>query len=148
MRFFELDRKTLVADSPLRAADLTQAVARGVTLIVNNRPDGEEPDQPTAADLEIAAKAAGLDYAHIPVELEFSADKVVAMDEALGHAEGLVLLSCRSGTRSAYLWALARARGGAEPAALVRSAAQAGYNIRPLLPWLKPRDDKTSPPES
>jgi uncharacterized protein (TIGR01244 family) len=141
MRFLELDRKTLVADSPLHAADLADAVARGVTLIVNNRPDGEEPAQASAADLEIAAKAAGLDYAHIPVALEFSGDKVVALEEALGHAQGRILLSCRTGTRSAYLWALARARGGAEPGALVQAAARAGYNIRPILPWLKPRED-------
>ena len=141
MRFFELDPKTLVADSPLRASDLAEALARGVTLIVNNRPDGEEADQPTAADLEIAAKAAGLDYAHIPVALEFSKDKVAALDEALGHAEGRILLCGGSGTRSAYLWALARAGGGVEPAALVHSAARAGYNIRPILPWLKPRED-------
>ena len=141
MNFLELDKKTLVADSPIRAADMAQAVARGVTLIVNNRPDGEEPDQPGTAELEAAARTAGLDYAHIPVGLEFSKDKVVAMDEALGHAEGRILIGCRSGTRSAYLWALARARGGAVPSALVQSAARAGYNIRPILPWLKPRED-------
>jgi uncharacterized protein (TIGR01244 family) len=141
MRFLELDRKTLVADSPLQAADLAAAVARGVTLIVNNRPDGEEPEQASAADLETAARSAGLDYAHIPVALEFSGDKVVALGEALGHAQGRILLCCRSGTRSAYLWALARARGGAEPGALVQAAARAGYNIRPILPWLKPRED-------
>jgi uncharacterized protein (TIGR01244 family) len=141
MRFFELDRKTLVADSQLHASDLADAAARGVTMIVNNRPDGEEADQPTAAELESAAAAAGLDYAHIPVELEFSDDKVEAVKDALGQAEGRVLLFCHSGTRSAYLWALARARGGAEPAELVQSAARAGYNIRPIMPWLKPRQD-------
>jgi uncharacterized protein (TIGR01244 family) len=63
------------------------------------------------------------------------------MDEALGYAEGRILIGCRSGTRSTYLWALARARGGAEPNALVQRAASAGYNIRPILPWLKPRED-------
>jgi len=141
MRFFELDRKTLVADSQLHASDLADAAARGVTMIVNNRPDGEEADQPTAAELESAATAAGLDYAHIPVELEFSDDKVEAVSDALGQAEGRVLLSCRSGTRSAYLWALARARDGVEPDMLVQSAARAGYNIRPIMPWLKPRED-------
>lgn len=141
MNFFELDKKTLVADGPLQDADLADAAARGVTLIVNNRPDDEEPGQASAAALEAAARAAGLDYAHIPVALEFSKDKVVAMDEALGGAEGRILIGCRSGTRSAYLWALARARGGAEPRALVQRAASAGYNIRPILPWLKPRED-------
>lgn len=141
MRFFELDKKTLVADGPLHEADLADAAARGVTLVVNNRPDGEEPGQASAAELEAAVRAAGLDYQHIPVALEFPKDKVVAMDEALGYAEGRILIGCRSGTRSTYLWALARARGGAEPNALVQRAASAGYNIRPILPWLKPRED-------
>jgi uncharacterized protein (TIGR01244 family) len=141
MNFFELDKRTLVADGPLQDADLADAAARGVTLIVNNRPDGEEPGQTTAAELEAAARAAGLDYKHIPVTTDFPKEKVVAMDEALGYAEGRILLGCRSGTRSTYLWALARARGGAVPSALVQRAAAAGYNIRPILPWLKPRED-------
>jgi uncharacterized protein (TIGR01244 family) len=138
MRFFELDLKTLVADAPLQAADIADAAAQGVTLIVNNRPDGEEPGQASAADLEAAAKASGLDYVHIPVALEFSGDKVAALSEALAGAEGRALLACRSGTRSAYLWALARAREGADPQAVVHRAARAGYNVRPILPWLKP----------
>lgn len=141
MIFRELDRKTLVADGQLQAADMAAAVARGVTIIVNNRPDGEEADQPTAAELEAAAAAAGLDYAFIPISAEFSGDKVEAMSAALAGAEGLALLGCRSGTRSAYLWALARAREGALPRALVQNAARAGYNLRPILPWMKPRED-------
>lgn len=140
MEYRELDRKTLVADSQIEASHMTEALARGVTMIINNRPDGEEPDQPSTADLEAAAKAAGLGYAHIPVELEFSDDKVEALAAALAGAEGRVLLSCRSGTRSAYLWALARAREGALPEALDRHARRAGYNLRPIMPWLRPRE--------
>jgi len=136
MTFRELDRQVLVADAPVAAADMAAAAERGVTLAVNNRPDGEEPDQESGAALEAAARAAGLDYAHIPVGLEFSGDKVEALAAALAGAEGRVLLFCRSGTRSAYLWALARAREGAVPDALARNAARAGYNIRPLMPWL------------
>jgi uncharacterized protein (TIGR01244 family) len=141
MRFFELDRQVLVADAPMTAADLAGAAAKGVAVAVNNRPDGEEPGQASAAELEKAAKQAGLDYAHIPIDLEFSADKVEALGAALAGADGRVLIFCRSGTRSTYLWALARAREGAAPDALVRSAARAGYNIRPIMPWLKPRED-------
>lgn len=141
MTFRELDRKTLVADSQFQAADIAAAAERGVTMIVNNRPDGEEPGQPAAADIEAAARAAGLDYVHIPIEAEFSGDKVAAMGAALEGAEGLALLFCRSGTRSAYLWALARAREGALPEALLGNAARAGYNLRPILPWLKPSGD-------
>jgi uncharacterized protein (TIGR01244 family) len=141
MIFRELDRKTLVADGPLQASDIAAAAERGVTMIVNNRPDGEEPGQPAAAEIEAAAKAAGLQYAHIPVSADFLADKVAAMGAALADAEGLALLFCRSGTRSAYLWALARAREGALPEALLGNAARAGYNLRPILPWLKPGED-------
>ena len=141
MRLFELDKKTLVADGPLQDADLADAVARGVTLVVNNRPDGEEPGQATSAEVEAKARAGGFDYVHIPVGLEFSKDKVIAMGEALGRAEGRILIACRSGTRSTYLWALARAREGAEPAALAANAGRAGYNIRPIARWLKPAED-------
>jgi len=144
MNFRELDRKTLVADSQLHAAGVTEAAARGVTLIVNNRPDGEEEGQPEAAEIEAAAKAAGLDYAHIPIDLEFSGDKVEALSAALAGAEGRALLCCRTGTRSAYLWALARAREGAMPEALLGNAARAGYNLRPILPWLQPREDESA----
>jgi uncharacterized protein (TIGR01244 family) len=145
MIFRELDRKTLVADSQLQAADIAEAAARGVTLIVNNRPDGEEEGQPEAAEIAAAAKAAGLDYAHIPIELQFSRDKVAALSAALAGAEGRALLCCRTGTRSAYLWALARAREGALPEALLQNARRAGYNLRPILPWLKPREDEPAP---
>jgi uncharacterized protein (TIGR01244 family) len=141
MNFRELDRKTLVADGQLQASDLAEAVAQGVTLIVNNRPDGEEEDQPLAAEIEAAARAAGLDYSFIPISGEFSGDKVEAMGAALAGVKGRALIFCRSGTRAAYLWALARAREGAMPEALVRNAALAGYNLRPILPWLKPRED-------
>ena len=142
MNFRELDRQVLVADAPMQVADMAEAAARGVTLVVNNRPDGEAFDQIDAATLGEAATAAGLAYVHLPVETEFSAEKVAALADSLAGAEGRVLVFCRTGTRSAYLWALARAREGAVPEALVQNAARAGYNLRPLLPWLKPREDE------
>ena len=141
MFFRELDRQVLVADSPMRPQDMADAAARGVTLAVNNRPDGEAFDQIDAATLGKAAEAAGLGYLHLPIEAELSGEKVEALLDALNGADGRVLLFCASGTRSAYLWALARLREGALPEALVQNARQAGYNLRPLLPWLKPRED-------
>ena len=141
MFFRELDPQVLVADSPMQGKDMADAAARGVTLAVNNRPDDEEAGQWNSADLEAAARAAGLDYVHIPVGTEFSGDKVAALTEALLGAEGRVLIFCRSGTRSTYLWALAQAKAGESPEALNRSASRAGYSLGPLMPWLKPRAD-------
>ena len=141
MFFRELDRLVLVADAPMRPQDMKDAAARGVTLAINNRPDHEETGQWNSTDLEDAARAAGLDYVHIPVSKEFSGDKVAALTEALLSTEGRVLIFCRTGTRACYLWALAQAKAGESPEALDRSARRAGYNLGPLMPWLKPRED-------
>lgn len=127
---------SVLVSGQIQAADVADFAASGVTMIVNNRPDGEEPGQPPGAEIEAAARAAGLDYAHIPVSDALSDDKVAAMGEALANADGHVLIYCKSGTRSAFLWALARARQGADADDLVSRAAQAGYDLRPILPWL------------
>ena len=145
MIFRELDRQVLVADGPMRPQDMAEAAARGVTLAINNRPDGEAFDQVDSATLGAAAAAAGLAYLHLPVEEALSPDKVAALTEAMASADGRVLLFCQSGTRSTYLWALARAREGAVPEALTQNAARAGYNIRPLMNWLNPREGETTP---
>jgi uncharacterized protein (TIGR01244 family) len=137
MFFRELDPQVLVADAPMQGKDMAEAAARGVTLAVNNRPDHEESGQWTSADLEAAARAAGLDYVHIPVGTEFGEDKVAALTEALLGAEGRVLIFCKTGTRSCYLWALAQAKAGESPEALDRSASRAGYSLGPLMPWLR-----------
>lgn len=143
MAFMELDNVVLVSGQ-LEAGDMAEAAAHGVSLIVNNRPDGEEEGQPTATLLEAAAREAGLDYVHIPVGLTFASELVTALIEAIDGTDGRVLAFCKSGTRSAYLWALARARQGGDVDAIVRRAASAGYNVRPLLPWLKPKADEGS----
>ena len=135
--FRELDPQVLVADAEIQAPDMAAAAARGVTLAVNNRPDDEEPGQPSSADLEAAARAAGLDYVHIPVGTEFSADKVAALTDALLGTEGRVLIFCKSGTRATYLWALAQAKAGVAPEALDFCARRAGYNLAPLMNWLR-----------
>jgi uncharacterized protein (TIGR01244 family) len=109
--------------------------ALDVRIVVNNRPDGEEPGQPLSADIEAAARAAGLDYRDIPIAGAISAAEVEAMAQAL--EAGPALLFCRSGTRSTWLWALARASRGADPAKLVAAAAEAGYDLGPILPHLR-----------
>ncbi len=131
-----LDETTFVATRQIAPGDIAEAVALAVRTIVNNRPDGEEPGQPTGAEIEAAAKGAGLGYRHIPVAGGFSQGQVEAMAEAL--EEGPILAFCRSGTRSTYLWALARAQRGGDAATLIERAAAAGYDLRPLASDLHP----------
>ena len=129
--FRQIDERTWVAGQ-IHPEDLAAAKAAGVTMIVNNRPEGEEAGQPPAAEIEAAARAAGLGYRHIPVASGFSASQVAQMAAALEEAEGPVLAFCRSGTRSTFLWALARAQAGDDGEELMRKAAAAGYDLTPI----------------
>ena len=119
----------------IRPEEIGAIAAARVRTIVNNRPDNEEPGQPTSAQIEAAARVAGLHYRHIPVAGGFSQEQVAAMAEAL--ETGPALAFCKSGTRSTYLWALARASRGAGADELADAAAQAGYDLTPILAYLR-----------
>ena len=96
----------------IRPGDLPRLQQAGYRLIVNNRPDGEEPGQPTSAELRRAAERAGLDYAWIPVVPgQLSEESAQALRQVLAAAEGRVLAFCRTGNRSTLLWQRARGRG-------------------------------------
>lgn len=113
------------------------AKADGVTMIINNRPDDEEADQTNGAEIAAAAEAAGIGYRAIPVtHAGFSANQLDEMNAALDAAGGQVLAYCRSGTRSTYLWALARAQRGDAPDMLAEKAAAAGYDLLSIRPML------------
>lgn len=117
--------------------NVAAAKAQGFTTIVNNRPDGEQPGQTAGSGIEAAARAAGLDYVAIPVDHSgFAEWQVAAMVDVLEKADGPVLAFCRSGTRSAFLWALARNTLGDEGEALIAKAADAGYDLRSIRPIL------------
>lgn len=111
---------------------------QGFTTIINNRPDGEAPGQPSGALIEAAARAAGMGYVAIPIDHNgFGPAQVVAMVDAIAAAPGPVLAYCRSGTRSTHLWALAEASCGTEPMSLIEAAAGAGYDIAMMAGTLR-----------
>ena len=122
---------TLYVSPQISLEDVAEAKAMGISMIINNRPDGEEPGQLPGTDVEAAARAAGIHYAAVPVtHAGFSPWQLDGMAEALAKAEGgKVLAYCRSGTRSTLLWALTRARAGHDPEKLSQTAAAAGYDL-------------------
>ena len=125
--------ENIMVSQQLALSDVAAAAGLGVALIINNRPDGEDPDAPQGDDIAAAAAAAGLNYAAIPIGLSgFSEPQVDAMIAALEQAEGPILAYCRSGTRSTFLWALAEAKQGGDPATIAHTAAQAGYDVSPI----------------
>ena len=124
----QLDEKMLVSGQ-IRPEDVADLYAQGVRTIINNRPDGEEPNQPLGADIERAAQDAGVTYRFIPIVRGIGPADVEAMSEAIDQCEGKVLAYCRSGTRSALAWAVASARSGVPRSEIERKADAAGVDI-------------------
>lgn len=128
---------SVLASPQIALEDLIAARELGVTLVINNRPDGEEPSAPQSDSVEAAANDAGLNYLAIPIgHSGFSEVQVSQMVDALERAEGKVLAYCRSGTRSTLLWALAQAKQGSDPDAIAQAAMAAGYDVSPIRPML------------
>jgi uncharacterized protein (TIGR01244 family) len=115
-------------------SDVGEAAAQGFRLLINNRPDGEAPDQPPSRAFEAAAAEAGLAYAHLPVHGGPTREQVETMRRLMEQTPGPTLAFCRSGTRSIVTWALGEATAGAPREDLVAAGRAAGYDLDPVLP--------------
>jgi len=128
----QLDDRTLVSGQ-IRPEEVAGLAEQGVTMLINNRPDGEEADQPLAADIEAAAEAAGISYRHVPILRGIGPADVEAMQKALRGAEGgQALAFCRSGNRSALTWALAMRAEGLAREEIEQRVTGAGFNVAPI----------------
>lgn len=118
----------LTAVAPLRS--------RGYTTVIDLRPDGEAPDQPTSREIAAAAKAAGLHFHYVPVPHgEIPEAAVVALREALNASPpGPVLIYCRSGRRAARTWALVESErpAGLTTDAIITAVREAGQEADDL----------------
>ncbi len=123
------------AASQLLPQDISALVAQGFASIINNRPDDEEAGQPSSAEIEAAAVAAGLSYLHAPVRGMPDEQAVAAVADRLkaDSDRGVrTLMFCRSGMRSTVAWAIAQRQEGADPDSLREVAAAAGYDLSRL----------------
>jgi len=133
----QLDDKTLI-NGQISPEDIDALKALGVTLIVNNRPDGEDVGQPNSDDIEAAAKAAGIDYRHVPIARGLGPSDIEAMREAMHSAgDGKLFAFCRSGNRSVLSWAVAKSEDGVSSADLNRMANEAGFDLGPIAHLLR-----------
>ena len=132
-----LDERTLVAGQ-IAPADVAALKDEGVTMIVNNRPDGEDVGQPKSADIEEAARDAGIAYRHVPIARGMGPSDVEAMRAAIHEAgNGTLFAFCRSGNRSALAWAVAKSEDGMRRGELERRAEGAGFNLGPVSHLLR-----------
>ena len=128
----QLDERTLISGQ-IGPGDIAGLARDGVTMIVNNRPDGEDPGQPLAADIEAAAKDAGIAYRFVPIRRGPGPADVEELQNAMRDCgDGKLLAFCRSGTRSTFAWALARREEGMDRDEIERRATDAGINLGPI----------------
>lgn len=114
-------------------ADLQTIWDAGFRTVICNRPDNEDPDQPSVTVIEAAAKEIGFAFAHIP------ADSVTL---GMGHADETrqlltevpapVFAYCRSGTRCTVIWSLMMSSELTANEILAATAA-AGYDMSPVI---------------
>ncbi|HZU50648.1 MAG TPA: TIGR01244 family sulfur transferase [Sphingomicrobium sp.] len=128
----QLDENVLVSGQ-LAPHEIAGLAEQGITVLVNNRPDCEEPGQPLASEIEIAAAASGISYHFVPIVRGIGPADVKIMQQALAEARaGKLLAFCRSGSRSALAIALAKRAEGESVAEIERSLINAGFDAGPI----------------
>lgn len=127
----QLDDKTHVSGQ-IRPDEVAGLAELGITMLVNNRPDGEEPGQPLGTEIEEAARAAGIDYRSIPIIRGIGPADADAMQDALKATDGKMLAFCRSGTRSALAWALAKSDEGMSREEIEERLTSVGVDPTPI----------------
>jgi len=118
--------------------DVGAIKAAGFTKVICNRPDAENPPEWQAAAMEQAVRAEGLDFVNIPLTHQtMTPENIALQEEAVASAEGPVLAYCASGTRCTVIWSLARAAEGMSADEILKTAADAGYDLSGLRPRLE-----------
>ena len=130
-------KPALYVSAQIRAEDLPALQAQGIAQIICHRPDGEAPDQPAFADIAAAANALGIRTLHLPVAGgQFPPETVAATRDALKDGTP-TLMFCKSGMRSATVWALGEAAAGGNADEILARAAACGYDLALLLAQLR-----------
>lgn len=120
---------TLRACGQLTQADIDALAKQGVKTVICNRPDDEEPGQPSSANLQTYVESLGMQWFYLPVisgQVEDSQGDEFA--DILSQAETPIVAFCRSGARCGMLWALSQ-RQQQSPDELVNHLKKAGYDM-------------------
>ncbi|TBR44744.1 TIGR01244 family phosphatase [Marinomonas agarivorans] len=132
----ELDSKYFVLPQ-ITIEGLEELKQQGFDLIINNRPDNEEENQPLSIEIAAAAKSLGLNYVHNPVELSKLSEIEIKQQKAAVNQGQKTLAFCRTGTRSSVLWALNnQSNKGIEP--LLKELKSKGFDMERCMPAMTP----------
>ncbi len=134
----QVTEKLWISGQPSEA-DLGGARERGVRRVINNRPENEDPTQPTLAVSAGAAAELGMDFVHIPVVPgQITKEAVRNFQAAVAASDGPVLAHCKSGMRSLSLWAIGEVLDGRlDVAELDAVSGRLGINLAGAKDWLR-----------
>jgi uncharacterized protein (TIGR01244 family) len=137
VKIVKIDENMFIS-AQIQPEDIPAIAAAGVRHIVNNRPDGEDPaGQPFSLEIEAAAKEVGIPVVNIPFTAQtLTSAEVAEFAAILEKGGGPILAFCRSGNRSAMLWAAANVAVGASLESVVQKAGNAGYDLRGAGPFI------------
>lgn len=121
--------ENISVSAQIKHSDIADLAKLGFKTVINNRPDREVPFQPRTKTLAARAKKVGITYLYLPVKSGNMTQKNVDDFAAiLTKAQGPVLAFCRTGTRSANLWARANTEG-LSSSEITHIGAKAGYAL-------------------
>ena len=142
MTITPIESRLSVSGQP-NEAEIADLSTKGFALLINNRPEGEEPDQLGSAAEAAAAEAAGLAYLHLPVTGPgITHEDIARFREAVESAPGPVLAHCRSGSRSLTLWALSEVLAGRlRRDDLLAYGRERGFDLSGAVRWLDTHGD-------
>lgn len=139
-----------IADYLYVSRQLTERTAKlvaqyDIKTVICNRPDGEEPNQPDFETVKAWLNAAGIEkVVYMPTTMEAINDaQLKEFQDMVAQSPAPILAYCRTGTRSAMLWAMNQSKRGVEVNSLIRAADLAGINLtkeRERLEAVSPRN--------
>lgn len=124
---------TLSVSGQVEVTDLAELKNLGVTMLVCNRPDDESEGQATVAEISVMAETLGIEVVSIPFRSgQQSVKQVDEFARIMRVAEEggkKVHAYCRTGSRSACLWAAASVKNGESASVVLAKALALGIDV-------------------
>ncbi len=126
-----------VAFGPQVMPELIAGLAEhGFEQLICNRPDNEEPHQPSIDSIRAAAEAHGIAVIYAPVGgTQLDQAILDSTREALDNNKK-TLMYCRSGMRSSVLWAMVQLQQGAPMDETFNQLAAIGYDAASMKDYV------------
>ena len=131
MNKIQIDQNFSISEQ-ITLDDVKQLANDGVEILICNRPDGEEPNQLTCAQIKAVADENDMQFIHIPVSGRDIPDDVLEkFTDTLDHCDKKIHAYCRTGTRSSFFWGLSMARTNSRIDVLAK-AESLGFSLAPI----------------